>query len=159
MPILLFRVDERLIHGQVVVGWGAQLRPERYLVVDQALSTSEWERDLYVLSLPERIEAEFLDPLEARDELQGWTASEVRSILLTRDIQSMLALARGGRLQGEEVNLGGLHFQEGREEVLPYIFLSPEDRTALQELAAEGVKVSARNLPGSAKVLLDSLLS
>ena len=47
MPIVLFRVDERLIHGQVVVGWGSKLRPDRFLVVDAALATSEWEQELY----------------------------------------------------------------------------------------------------------------
>ena len=38
MAIVLYRVDERLIHGQVVIGWGSQLQPSRYLVVDDALA-------------------------------------------------------------------------------------------------------------------------
>ena len=35
MPIVLYRIDERLIHGQVVVGWGGQLRPDLFVVVDE----------------------------------------------------------------------------------------------------------------------------
>ncbi|NIV57363.1 MAG: PTS transporter subunit IIB, partial [Actinobacteria bacterium] len=49
MPIVLHRVDERLIHGQVVIGWGHQLRPDRYVVVDDELAASDWEQDLYRL--------------------------------------------------------------------------------------------------------------
>jgi len=158
MSILLFRVDERLIHGQVVVGWGSQLRPDRYLVVDTALANSEWEQELYTLGVPERVGVEFLAPGPGREALQGWRESDLRSVLLTRDLGTMLELARHGTLSGEEVNLGGLHHRKGREEILPYLFLDEADKQALRELEEEGLKISARNLPGSPKVTLKALL-
>jgi mannose/fructose/N-acetylgalactosamine-specific phosphotransferase system component IIB len=158
MPIVLFRVDERLIHGQVVVGWGSQLRPDRYLVVDTLLATSAWEQELYTLGVPERTGVEFLSPGDARSELPGWRTSPLRSALLTRDLPTMLELARGGFMEGEALNLGGLHLRKGRMEVLPYLFLDESDRLTLSELAAEGVEVSAQDLPGSPKVPLESLL-
>jgi PTS system mannose-specific IIB component len=71
----------------------------------------------------------------------------------------MADLARGGLLRGEEVNLGGLHFHQGREEILPYLFLAPEDRDLLEEMQEVGVEVSARDLPGSPKIPLSDLLS
>jgi PTS system mannose-specific IIB component/fructoselysine and glucoselysine-specific PTS system IIB component len=95
MPIVLFRVDERLIHGQVVVGWGSQLRPDRYVVVDEALVASEWERELYALGVPEGTEALFVDLAVARESLEQWEASPLRTILLTRDLGTMAALAGG----------------------------------------------------------------
>ena len=158
MPIVLFRVDERLIHGQVVVGWGSKLRPDRYLVVDSALATSEWEQELYTLGLPQRTTVEFLPPEEAREELQAWRESELRSVLLTRDLGTMLELARERAMNGEEVNLGGLHLRKGREEVLRYLFLDESDRVTLKELENQGLKISAQDLPGSHKVHLGTLL-
>ena len=44
MAVLLYRVDERLIHGQGVVGWGTRLHPNRIVVVDDELALSEWEQ-------------------------------------------------------------------------------------------------------------------
>lgn len=158
MPILLHRVDERLIHGQVVVGWGGQLHPSRYLVVDQLLAASQWEQELYTLGVPEEAEVEFVTPNEGRIRLPDWRASDSPSILLTRDLATMLDLARGGLLNNEKVNLGGLHMREGREEVLPYLFLDPADKAILQEMATEGVLISAQDLPGSPKVPLKNLL-
>ena len=158
MPIVLFRVDERLIHGQVVVGWGSKLRPDRYLVVDPALATSEWEQELYTLGLPQRTGVEFLAPEEARGEFPAWRESELRSVLLTRDLSTMLELARDRAMDGEEVNLGGLHLRKGREEVLPYLFMDESDRVTLEELENQGVKISAQNLPGSHKVPLATIL-
>lgn len=158
MPIILFRVDERLIHGQVVVAWGTQLRAERYVVVDEPLAQSQWEQELYALSLPESATAEFFTPDAARQALPEWQIESTRTVLLTRDIQTMLEVARGGLLAGATVNLGGIHLRKGREEVLPYLFLDASDQDALKELEAEGVSVSAQDLPGSAKVPLGALL-
>ena len=61
MSIVLFRVDERLLHGQVVIGWGNQLRPDRYLVVDEKLTVSGWEQDLYRLGAA-GTEVQFVTP-------------------------------------------------------------------------------------------------
>lgn len=158
MPILLYRVDERLIHGQVVVGWGSQLRPDRYLVVDEELARSEWEQELYLLGLPTGVTARFVTVAEARERLDDWRASADRSILLTRDVETMLELARGGVLSGERVNLGGMHHGPERSRVLPYLHLDDVDRDRLRKLRDEGVEVTARDLPGSSRVSLSELL-
>lgn len=99
MAIVLYRVDERLIHGQVVLGWGGQLLPHRYIVVDDELSGSEWEQDLYRLGTSDA-EIVFASVEAARLMLPEWRQDLVRSILLTRDIASMLRLAEGGLLRG-----------------------------------------------------------
>lgn len=158
MSIVLFRIDERLIHGQVVVGWGGHLNPDLFVVVDAEVATSEWEQDLYRLGVPAGAEARFLSPDEARGTLRELRESTHRVVILTRDIATMHLLARGGAMEGDAVNLGGLHAQTGREEVLPYLFLDDEDRALLRAISEEGVSVSARDLPGSSEVSLKTLL-
>lgn len=158
MGIALYRVDERLIHGQVTVGWGTRLRPERFIVVDDDVAASEWEQELYRLGVPSGVEAEFVDVAEARRRLDRWRRDDRRSILLVRDVATMRRLAAGGRLEGEQVNIGGIHHAEGRAAVLPYVHLSGEEMEELRSLAEEGVAVSAQDLPTSRRVRLDELL-
>lgn len=158
MTILLYRVDERLIHGQVVLGWGGRLAPARYLVVDDELAASEWEQELYRLSLDDQAEARFVTVDEARAELEDWRGDRRRTVLLTRDLRSMLRLAEGGGLAGEEVNLGGIHHAPGREPVRSYLYLDPDDRARIARLDELGVRVSGRDLPDSLRVGLDTLL-
>lgn len=159
MSIELFRIDERLIHGQVVVGWGSETRPDRIIVVDDALAASDWEQELYQLGLPPAVVAEFADVEGARRSLSTWREDAQRSIVLTRDAVTMRRLGAGGLLAGMEVNVGGLHHAPGRRQVLPYVYLSETESTALQELAAEGANVSARDLPATRRVPLDQLLN
>lgn len=158
MAILLFRVDERLIHGQVVVGWGSELHQDRIIVVDDELAVSAWEQDLYTLGLGEGMSAVFETVDDAIRHLEGWLADSSRTVLLTRDISTMLRLARGGRLRGHNVNIGGLHYSPGRESVLPYVYLDDAQKAALGELVDEGVSVSARDLPDGRRVSADRLL-
>ena len=157
MPIVLLRVDERLIHGQVVIGWGHHLRPSRYVVVDDELAASEWEQDLYRLGAG-GAEVLFVTAEQARDRLDEWRTASQRSILLTRDVATMRRLAEGGRLEGESVNIGGVHHAPERDELLTYVHVSDAERRDLEAIAAAGVDVSARDLPDSLRVGLSSLL-
>ena len=158
MPVVLYRVDERLIHGQVVVGWGAEMHPDCIVVVDDDLARSPWEQELYTLGLPPEVEATFIGVADARRRLDDWRRGDRRVILLTRDVQTIGELAAGGLMRGEQVNIGGIHYAPGRRAVLPYVYLSPGEERALERLAAEGVTVTARDLPGSRRVGLDELL-
>lgn len=142
----------------MTVGWGARLRPDLFVVVDAEVAGSPWEQELYLLGVPEGARADFVTPEEARSNLTGWKESSVRIFLLTRDVETMAAVGKEGGLRGEKVNLGGIHFQKGREEVLPYIFLDREVRGHLQTLEEEGAEVTARDLPDSSVVPLRNLL-
>lgn len=156
--MLLYRVDERLIHGQVVVGWGARLNPGRIVVVDDDLAASGWEQELYAAGVPFDVEAEFRTVAEAGERLPEWQVSGERVLLLTRDVATMRRLADTGLLRGQEVMIGGIHHAPGRRQVLRYVFLSDDDRQKLRELDEAGVAVVARDLPGSRAVPLDELL-
>ena len=157
MPIVLYRVDERLIHGQVVIGWGHELRPARYLLVDDELAAGDWEQELYRLGAG-GAEVVFATLVEARAQLDAWQSDDVRSILLARDIGTVRGLAEDGGLAGEVVNLGGIHHSAGRVEVLPYLHLTADDRADLEALAAAGVEINAQDLPDAARVGLPALL-
>lgn len=159
MSIALYRVDERLIHGQVVVGWGNLLHPQRIVVVDDGLAESAWEQELYTLGLPPDLTTEFVGVEAARERLRTWRGSGEVVIVLTRDVATMRRLAQAGALAGEDVNIGGLHHAPGRREVLPYVFLSPEEGEELRALSLEGAHVSARDLPGARRVALEQLLN
>ena len=158
MPVVLYRVDERLIHGQVVVGWGGELDPDRIVVADDILADSPWEQELYAMGMPVDVAAEFVAVEAAAERLPEWQSGDERVIVLTRDIRSMQRLAESGALDGEKVNIGGVHHAPGRARVLRYVFLDDEDRKRLRDLAGRGIHVVARDVPGARGVGLEELV-
>jgi mannose/fructose/N-acetylgalactosamine-specific phosphotransferase system component IIB len=157
MPIVLFRVDERLIHGQVVVGWGGPLHADRIVVVDDELAASSWEQELYCLGVPPEIEARFSTVEGARSDYPHWEADPHRTIILVRSVANARRMAEGGLLRGAEVNLGGVHHAAGRTPVLPYLHLTQDEMRALREIGESGAEVSARDLPATRRVPLEEL--
>ena len=61
----LFRIDDRLIHAQVVVGWGRKLRPDRIILADDRIAAEDWERELYASAAEPDIKATILTLAEA----------------------------------------------------------------------------------------------
>ena len=158
MSIVLYRVDERLIHGQIVVAWGNELHPDEIVVVDDDLAQSTWEQELYAMGLPDDLSTRFESVADARDHLPDWRGSKARVVVLTRDVATMRRLASEGSMRGDEVNIGGIHYAPGREAVLPYDYLSRAEMNEMDALQNEGVRVSARDLPGSRRVDLKDMI-
>jgi mannose/fructose/N-acetylgalactosamine-specific phosphotransferase system component IIB len=157
MPIVLSRVDDRLVHGQVVIGWGRPLGVDFIVLVDEGVSASPWEQDLYRMAVPPEIEIRFATVAEAGPALAGWQAGERRGLLLTGDLDTMAALYRANPLVVHRINLGGVHHRPGRRERLPYLYLSDDELHGLQTLSAAGAEITAQDLPTSPAVPLRAL--
>ncbi len=157
MPIELYRIDDRLIHGQVVVGWGQPLDLRFIVLVDDDVAASEWEQELYRLGVPPGIEVHFDTVDTAALSLAGYGKDSRRGILLTKDIETMDRLAaRAPTIR--EINLGGLHYRAGRVQKLRYVFLAADEEQVLRTLAGRGITITAQDVPAARPVPLDDLL-
>lgn len=157
MTVELFRIDDRLIHGQVVVGWGQPLDIGFIVLVDDTVASSDWEQELYRMGVPPEMDVYFHSASDAIAALPKYVADARRGILLTGDIATMQRLVDGGVV--DAVNIGGIHSKPGRVQRLRYVFLSPDEESQLHVLASNGVKVSAQDLPGARSVSLPDLLA
>ena len=157
MPIVLSRVDDRLIHGQVVVGWGRPLGIDLIILVDDQVAESEWEQDLYRMAVPSEIELRFASIADATRSLPAWQAASQRSLVLTGDIATMAALHAADGSVVRAINLGGVHHRPGRRQRLPYLYLTDDELNCLRQLEARGARVTAQDLPTAPAVPLRSL--
>src|SRR5437879_13897513 len=130
MSLALYRIDDRLIHGQVVVGWGQPLHVSFIVLVDDEVSSSDWEQDLYRMGVPPQIEVIFASEDQAAQLFSTWQADERVGILLVGDIDTAVALAARVR-QGRRVNVGGVHHRTGRKERLSFVSLTAHERGKL----------------------------
>jgi mannose/fructose/N-acetylgalactosamine-specific phosphotransferase system component IIB len=158
LSVELYRIDDRLIHGQVVVGWGQPLGLRFIVVVDDIVATNEWEQDLYQSGVPPHMEVIFCSVEEARRRLPEFELDPRPGLVLTGDIDTMSRLQRGGSVFNR-VNLGGIHARSGRVSRMRYVYLSSAEEAALQEMAASGVIITAQDLPATRPVQLDQVLS
>jgi PTS system mannose-specific IIB component/fructoselysine and glucoselysine-specific PTS system IIB component len=158
VPIELYRIDDRLIHGQVVVGWGQPLSLGFIVLVDDEVAASDWEQELYRMGVPPQMSVYFDDVTHAAANLAGYQADERRGLLLTADITSMAQLCDAtGTIR--RINVGGIHHKPGRVQRLRYVFLTPQEEDALRALEARGIEVTAQDVPGARALPLSEILS
>ena len=157
MAIELYRIDDRLIHGQVVVGWGQPLNLGFIALVDDEVAGSEWEQELYRMGVPPEMDVYFATPEDANRQLEQWNADQRPGILLTGDIDTMRRLI-GLSPSIKTVNLGGIHHRAGRTLKLRYVYLAPQEEEALRALERSGVTVTAQDVPSARAVPLEDVL-
>jgi PTS system mannose-specific IIB component/fructoselysine and glucoselysine-specific PTS system IIB component len=151
VSIVLTRVDDRLIHGQVVVGWVQALGAERLVLIDDDVRANQWEQDLYALGVPSGLELHFASVAEATQAIESWSGDGKKTILLLGNVDAAVSLCNGAA-GIERVNIGGLHEREGRSQRLPYLYLTEREAGQLKELQERGITVTAQDVP-TAKAL------
>lgn len=159
MAIALYRIDDRLIHGQVVVGWGKPLNAGAIIVVDDALAESDWEQDLYRMGVPPHIDVVFVSVSGVRAVHDKYAADKRATIVLTGDAATMLRVADAMPSVVRSVNVGGIHHRAGRVQKLRYVFLTGDEEQSLRDLASRGVTVTAQDVPSARPVSLAEILA
>lgn len=159
MPVDLFRIDDRRIHGQVVVGWGQPLDLGFIVLVDNEIASSDWEQELYRMGVPPTMDVFFESVTSAAGDFPRFARDPRHGILLTSDIDTMRQLVTQLPAAIRAVNVGGIHHRPGRSPKLRYVFLDDAEESALRALAACGVIVSAQDVPAARAIPLDELLA
>ncbi|MFO7610579.1 MAG: PTS sugar transporter subunit IIB [Candidatus Krumholzibacteriia bacterium] len=153
MPVALARIDDRLIHGQVTVGWGARLRPDLILLANNAIAADPWQMRVYASSVPPEVQVAILSVHAAAARLAEAEESGERILLLTGSPGEMAELVRLGAPIAR-VNVGGLHYSAGKHEMLPFVYVDRHDLRALRRLLELGVVLAAQQVPGGRAHLL-----
>jgi len=157
MPVKLARIDDRLIHGQVVLGWVPVVKPNHILVACDRVAASEWERKFYASCVPPEIPTTFLSIDQTAHSLTAEPFASEQLLVLLESAEDAWKLVNAG-VALKEINVGGLHYREGAIELLPFVFVTPEDRACLRELVKMGVTLSAQDVPSNPARIINSLV-
>lgn len=151
-PIALARVDNRLVHGQILSAWLPVLKADALLVIDDESARNTLVRSAMEIAIPPDVLFDVVPVALASEALQRLRSSR-RAIVLLRDVSDAAAAIAGG-LRLTRLNLGNIHFSHGRVAVSQAVYLSPEELERLEKLSADGIEIELRTLPTDAPVSL-----
>lgn len=156
MNILLSRIDERLIHGQVMTRWITGLYVTRIVLVDDTIAKDDFMVDVLTLSAPVGVEVKALTVEDAVKFIETDT-SDAKTMLLFKDIRSVKALADAGFLV-PRLNIGNIGSSPIRKSITREVFMSPEEQGIARELCERGMYIYIQKLPSDKERDLKSLL-
>ena len=156
--VALVRVDNRLVHGQVLEAWLPALDAEGILVADDEAAGNVLARSAMALAIPPGVRFEVLRIVAAAEALRpgGKGPPAARTLLLIRDVRDAVALHEAG-VPIPALNVGNVHFGVGRKQVSPSVFLDEGEIQALEALVQAGTKVEVRAVPSEAPLRLPEI--
>ncbi len=153
--VALVRIDNRLVHGQVLEAWLPALDAQGVLVADDEAAGNVLARSAMSLAIPPGITFQVLRLQAAADLLApgGKGPQSPRTLVLLRDVRDAVALADRG-VPLPRLNLGNVHFGAGRRQVSASVFLEAGEVDALEKLEQAGTQVEIRAVPSEAPLQL-----
>ena len=150
MKINLCRVDERLIHGQVMTAWVKKLRIKKIILVDDELASDDFMKEVLALSAPSGVKVEVRS---VEDTLQTVNASQndESTLLLFKEVKYAYELYKIG-FDMKELNIGNVGSSPVRKAITTQVYMSEEEKNMCREMNEKGVYVYIQKLPQDSQV-------
>ncbi|CAD5902119.1 N-acetylgalactosamine-specific enzyme IIB component of PTS [Carnobacterium maltaromaticum] len=143
--ILLTRIDNRLVHGQVGMTWTNTLGANLVVVANDEVATDSVQQNLMDMVLPETVQIRFFT-LEKTIRIIGKAAPHQKILLVVKTPEDALTLVEGGA-PIEFLNIGNLHFSEGKQQLSSTVSVDKNDVETFRKLNQLGVKMEVKGIP------------
>lgn len=155
--ISLVRVDNRLLHGQILETWLPRLKIEEIVVVDDDAAANPLAKAAMAMCLPPDLPVRIVSVADA--PWSALAASQRTILVLVRDVASIERARAAGLVPGlaRRVNLGNVHFEPDRRPITPSVFLAGPEVAALRAMAQDGFEIEARSVPTEAPAGIDEI--
>lgn len=150
MSIVLTRIDNRLIHGQVLESWVPYVHADCIVVANDQVAGMPLKRMMMESSVPSRMRVEIGTVEEIVELFATDSLANCKTLLLFESTADALRAYRQG-LDYQQLNLGNLHAGEGKARLSCTIFIDPEGLRDLEQLEDAGVKITARCIPADSE--------
>ncbi|MEF9968125.1 MAG: PTS sugar transporter subunit IIB [Longicatena sp.] len=148
MNITVMRIDDRLIHGQIVTRWIDYANAKMIMVVDDAAAGDKMQQMLLKFAIPSGIKLEILSKTDALTRIQN-DDTNTNVLLMIRNPKEANSFVEMG-FKIDQINVGNISNSKsatGRKQMMDFIYLEENDVVALKALGDKGIKLEIKALP------------
>ena len=144
--MIWFRLDNRLIHGQIIEAWLPYTRANHLVVCNAELAQDELRQQIMQLAVPSRITVAFVAPGDLNALLQNLQKQDAKTLVIFSDCTDART-AYDAETRFSVLNIGNMHYASGKQQICGHVALSPEDASCLHTFADAGVRLDFRCVP------------
>ena len=153
MKISLARIDDRLIHGQVVTSWSKETKCERIIVVNDEVAADVMRKILLEQVAPPGVKSSVVGIDKAIRVLKNPKYDNVNVMLLFTNPTDVIRMIEGG-VALKSINIGGMSFKEGKKRITGTISVNDQDIEAFKRLNEKGIELEIRKISSDSKINL-----
>ena len=154
--VALFRIDDRLIHGQVMTQWVKSKYFNTILIVDDATANDDFLSEVAVMAVPKEFKGLVMTVDQASQYLQEDNDQEV-ILVLVKFVKTIVKLVDAG-VQIKDLNVGGVGMRPKRKTIYRNIALNPEEIDMIKSLLAKDIKVTVQIVPSDSPLNIEKLI-
>lgn len=154
--VALFRIDDRLIHGQVMTQWVKSKYFNTILIVDDATANDDFLSEVAVMAVPKEFKGLVMTVDQASQYLQEDNDQEV-ILVLVKFVKTIVKLVDAG-VQIKDLNVGGVGMRPKRKTIYRNIALNPEEIDMIKSLLAKDIKVTVQIVPSDSPINIEKLI-
>lgn len=147
--IVFCRIDDRLIHGQVVTTWVNVKNIESIIVVNDKVAGDKIQKNILAMAAPAGIKVHAFGVKQFADITKKQPIKKRTMLLFTNSIDVLELVNYGVEIPG--LNIGGMRYQEGRKQLTKALSVTPEEKAAFKELLEKGIDVTIQMVPNDEK--------
>ena len=142
--ILLTRIDNRLIHGQVATQWTSTIGANLILVANDGVAGNKMRQKLMDMAAPQGVATRYFSVQKTIDVIHK-AAARQHIFLIVENPEDALRLVKGG-VPIKKLNIGNMHMSEGKRQVATSVAVNDEDVAAFRALQDAGVELSIQRV-------------
>ncbi|AIN47371.1 PTS mannose transporter subunit IIAB [Candidatus Palibaumannia cicadellinicola] len=158
MTIILARIDDRLIHGQIVTRWTKETNVKRIIVVNDQVAADTMRKILLTQVAPPGVTAHVVDVAKAIRVYNNPKYANDRVMLLFTNPTDVLRMVEGG-VSLPTINIGGMAFCHGKTQINNAVSVDDKDITAFKKLNECGIKLEVRQVPSDTPLNIIDLIN
>ncbi len=146
--ILLTRIDNRLIHGQVATQWNSTIGANLILVANDKVANDKLRQGLMDMAAPSGTQTRYFS-LQKTINIIHKASPRQKIFIIVETPQDLLTLIKGG-VPIKKVNIGNMHMSEGKRQVATCVAVDDKDVEAFKKLKEAGVELEIQRVPTTA---------
>lgn len=145
MNITVFRIDDRLIHGQIVTAWLHYADAKQIVVADDKAANDTFSQSLLKMATPKGIKLNIVNLSEGKKLIEESDSNDKTLFLVRGPVEANLVLENNEVVK--TINVGNLNMRKGKEKILDNLWVYEEDIKAFQELNEKQIDLEYRTVP------------
>ena len=145
MNVTVFRIDDRLIHGQIVTAWLHYADAKQIVVADDKAANDTFSQSLLKMATPKGIKLKIVNLSEGKKLIYESDSNDKTLFLVRGPVEANLVLENNEVVK--TINVGNLNMRKGKEKILDNLWVYEEDIKAFQELNKKQIDLEYRTVP------------
>lgn len=154
--ICFSRIDDRLIHGQVVTTWVNTYNIEQIIILNDKIAADKTQKNILAMAAPQGIKVKAFGIEKFAEVIKTTPVTRRTMLLFTTSTDVLEAVERGVGI--DALNIGGMRYQEGRERLTRALSVSPEEKEAFRKLLERGMEITVQMVPKDDKIDLREVI-